>query len=83
MDFVNFDPAELAKFQALADRWWDPRSEFRPLHEINPLRLAWIDGLSPLVERKVLTWVAAAGSLPSRWHARAPTCWASTSRTSP
>jgi 2-polyprenyl-6-hydroxyphenyl methylase/3-demethylubiquinone-9 3-methyltransferase len=42
----NADPAELAKFSALAHRWWDPESEFRPLHEINPLRLEWIDRLS-------------------------------------
>jgi 2-polyprenyl-6-hydroxyphenyl methylase/3-demethylubiquinone-9 3-methyltransferase len=39
----NVDPAELAKFSALAHRWWDPESEFRPLHEINPLRLDWIE----------------------------------------
>jgi 2-polyprenyl-6-hydroxyphenyl methylase/3-demethylubiquinone-9 3-methyltransferase len=39
---TNFDSAELAKFSALAHRWWDPKSEFRPLHEINPLRLEWI-----------------------------------------
>jgi len=39
----NADPAELAKFSALAHRWWDPESEFRPLHEINPLRLGWIE----------------------------------------
>lgn len=38
----NADPAELAKFSEIAHRWWDPGSEFRPLHEINPLRLAWI-----------------------------------------
>jgi 2-polyprenyl-6-hydroxyphenyl methylase/3-demethylubiquinone-9 3-methyltransferase len=36
---VNADPAELAKFSELAHRWWDPESEFRPLHQINPLRL--------------------------------------------
>ena len=40
---ANADPAELAKFQALASRWWDPSSEFKPLHEINPLRLGWIE----------------------------------------
>jgi 2-polyprenyl-6-hydroxyphenyl methylase / 3-demethylubiquinone-9 3-methyltransferase len=40
---ANMDAAEIAKFQALAARWWDPTSEFRPLHEINPLRLEWID----------------------------------------
>ena len=39
---VNADPAELAKFSELAHRWWDPQSEFRPLHQINPLRLDWI-----------------------------------------
>jgi 2-polyprenyl-6-hydroxyphenyl methylase/3-demethylubiquinone-9 3-methyltransferase len=63
VNFVNFDPAELAKFQALADRWWDPRSEFRPLHEINPLRLEWIDGLSALKGRKVLDVGCGGGIL--------------------
>ena len=42
----NVDPAELAKFSALAHRWWDPESEFRPLHEINPLRLEWIERIA-------------------------------------
>ncbi|MGH8803057.1 MAG: bifunctional 2-polyprenyl-6-hydroxyphenol methylase/3-demethylubiquinol 3-O-methyltransferase UbiG, partial [Casimicrobiaceae bacterium] len=41
----NADPAELAKFSALAHRWWDPESEFKPLHDINPLRLEWIDAV--------------------------------------
>ena len=40
----NVDPAELSKFSALAAKWWDPTSEFKPLHEINPLRLGWING---------------------------------------
>ncbi len=40
----NADPAELAKFGALAHRWWDPTSEFKPLHDINPLRLGYIAG---------------------------------------
>jgi 2-polyprenyl-6-hydroxyphenyl methylase/3-demethylubiquinone-9 3-methyltransferase len=44
----NFDQAELAKFQALAARWWDPESEFKPLHAINPLRLGWIKSLVDL-----------------------------------
>lgn len=48
----NVDPAEIAKFDALASRWWDPEGEFRPLHEMNPLRLAWIaeraDGIEGL-----------------------------------
>ena len=39
----NVDPAEIAKFDALASRWWDPEGEFRPLHEMNPVRLAWIE----------------------------------------
>ena len=38
----NVDPAELAKFDSLASRWWDPDGDFKPLHEINPLRLGWI-----------------------------------------
>jgi 2-polyprenyl-6-hydroxyphenyl methylase/3-demethylubiquinone-9 3-methyltransferase len=45
---VNVDPAELAKFSDLAHRWWDQDSEFRPLHQINPLRLDWIASLCPL-----------------------------------
>src|SRR5690606_7818726 len=40
---TNVDPAEISKFDALASRWWDPDGEFRPLHEMNPVRLAWID----------------------------------------
>ena len=50
----NVDPQELAKFSELAHRWWDPNSEFRPLHQINPLRLEWIDGLAPLRGQRVL-----------------------------
>lgn len=45
---VNADPRELAKFSELAHRWWDTESDFRPLHQINPLRLDWIDGLVAL-----------------------------------
>ncbi|MFN0182434.1 MAG: bifunctional 2-polyprenyl-6-hydroxyphenol methylase/3-demethylubiquinol 3-O-methyltransferase UbiG [Aquabacterium sp.] len=48
MSSLNADPQELAKFGELAHRWWDPDGEFRPLHEINPLRLAWIDEQAPL-----------------------------------
>jgi 2-polyprenyl-6-hydroxyphenyl methylase / 3-demethylubiquinone-9 3-methyltransferase len=43
---VNADPQELAKFSELAHRWWDPTSEFKPLHQINPLRLDWIERLA-------------------------------------
>ena len=42
---INVDPAELDKFNQLAHRWWDPNSEFKPLHEINPLRLDYIDSM--------------------------------------
>ncbi|HEX2531312.1 MAG TPA: bifunctional 2-polyprenyl-6-hydroxyphenol methylase/3-demethylubiquinol 3-O-methyltransferase UbiG [Burkholderiaceae bacterium] len=50
---MNVDPLELQKFSDLAHRWWDPTSEFRPLHEINPLRLEWINARVPLVGKKV------------------------------
>lgn len=66
---VNVDPAELAKFSELAHRWWDPQSEFRPLHEINPLRLDWIHGLSPLNGRRVLD-VGCGGGILSEAMAR-------------
>lgn len=60
---LNADPAELAKFSDLAHRWWDPQSEFRPLHQINPLRLEWIDGLSPVRGRRVLDIGCGGGIL--------------------
>jgi len=50
---MNADPLELQKFSDLAHRWWDPTSEFRPLHEINPLRLEWINALAPLADKNV------------------------------
>jgi 2-polyprenyl-6-hydroxyphenyl methylase / 3-demethylubiquinone-9 3-methyltransferase len=50
----NVDPDEIAKFERLAARWWDPTSEFRPLHEINPLRLDWIDKRAGLSGKRVL-----------------------------
>jgi len=59
----NADPAELAKFGELAHRWWDPQGEFRPLHEINPLRLAWIDGLAPLAGKQVIDVGCGGGIL--------------------
>jgi 2-polyprenyl-6-hydroxyphenyl methylase/3-demethylubiquinone-9 3-methyltransferase len=62
-DTVNADPAELAKFSELAHRWWDAESEFRPLHEINPLRLEWIDGMAPLAGRTVLDVGCGGGIL--------------------
>jgi 2-polyprenyl-6-hydroxyphenyl methylase / 3-demethylubiquinone-9 3-methyltransferase len=60
---TNADPAELAKFGALAARWWDPNGEFKPLHEINPLRLDWIDGLAPLAGKKVIDIGCGGGIL--------------------
>ncbi|RIK93073.1 MAG: bifunctional 3-demethylubiquinol 3-O-methyltransferase/2-polyprenyl-6-hydroxyphenol methylase [Burkholderiales bacterium] len=59
----NVDPAELAKFQALAARWWDPESEFRPLHEINPLRLEWIDARASIAGKRVLDVGCGGGIL--------------------
>ena len=60
---VNADPAELAKFSDLAHRWWDPESEFRPLHQINPLRLDWINALAPLKNQQVLDVGCGGGIL--------------------
>ena len=59
----NFDPAELAKFSDLAHRWWDKESEFRPLHQINPLRLDWIDNIVPLKGLRVLDGGCGGGIL--------------------
>ena len=59
----NFDPAELAKFSDLAHRWWDKESEFRPLHQINPLRLAWIENIIPLKGLRVLDVGCGGGIL--------------------
>lgn len=66
---TNADPQELAKFGELAHRWWDPESEFKPLHQINPLRLAWIDSLCPLAGRSVVD-VGCGGGILSDSMAR-------------
>lgn len=66
---VNADPAELAKFSELAHRWWDPDSEFRPLHQINPLRLEWMASVTPLQGMKVLD-VGCGGGILSDAMAR-------------
>lgn len=66
---INADPAELAKFSDLAHRWWDPESEFRPLHQINPLRLGWIEGLVPLAGKSVVD-VGCGGGILSDSMAR-------------
>jgi 2-polyprenyl-6-hydroxyphenyl methylase/3-demethylubiquinone-9 3-methyltransferase len=60
---TNADPQELAKFSELAHLWWDPDSEFRPLHRINPLRLDWIDGSAHLAGKRVLDVGCGGGIL--------------------
>lgn len=69
MTEANVDPREVAKFSDLAHRWWDPNSEFKPLHDINPLRLGWIDKAHPLRGKKVLD-VGCGGGLLSEGMAR-------------
>jgi 2-polyprenyl-6-hydroxyphenyl methylase/3-demethylubiquinone-9 3-methyltransferase len=64
IDHTNVDPAEIAKFEALANRWWDPTSEFKPLHEINPLRSNYIDERAKLAGKTVLD-VGCGGGLLS------------------
>ena len=69
-DAINADSRELDKFSALAHRWWDPHSEFRPLHEINPLRLDWIAGKIDLSGRTVLDVGCGGGILTEAMSAR-------------
>ncbi len=60
---TNVDHAEIAKFEALAHRWWDRESEFKPLHDINPLRVNWINERAPLAGKKVLDVGCGGGIL--------------------
>ena len=60
---MNADPLEIQKFSELAHRWWDPTSEFRPLHEINPLRLEWINAKVPLAGKRVIDIGCGGGIL--------------------
>jgi len=59
----NVDPGEIAKFEALAQRWWDTQGEFKPLHDLNPLRLGFVDGRAPLAGRSVLDVGCGGGIL--------------------
>jgi len=67
----NVDAQELHKFSELAHRWWDPESEFKPLHQINPLRLDWIDALATLREKAVLDVGCGGGILAESMARRA------------
>jgi 2-polyprenyl-6-hydroxyphenyl methylase/3-demethylubiquinone-9 3-methyltransferase len=69
----NADQAELDKFSDLAHRWWDPESEFKPLHDINPLRLDWIDRAAGLAGRNVLDVGCGGGILAESMAARGAT----------
>ena len=60
---MNADPAELQKFSDLAHRWWDPESEFKPLHQINPLRLDWIDNAARIASKRVVDIGCGGGIL--------------------
>jgi 2-polyprenyl-6-hydroxyphenyl methylase/3-demethylubiquinone-9 3-methyltransferase len=60
---VNVDASEIQKFSELAHRWWDPSSEFKPLHEINPLRLEWINSIAPLNGQRVIDIGCGGGIL--------------------
>ena len=60
---MNVDPNEIRKFEELASRWWDRNSEFKPLHDINPLRADWIESLAPLNGQQVLDVGCGGGIL--------------------
>lgn len=66
----NADPQELAKFAELAHKWWDPESEFRPLHEINPLRLGWIEQTAGPLQGRSVVDVGCGGGILSEAMAR-------------
>jgi 2-polyprenyl-6-hydroxyphenyl methylase/3-demethylubiquinone-9 3-methyltransferase len=68
---TNVDAHELAKFSDLAHKWWDPESDFRPLHQINPLRLEWIDALASLRGKQVLDVGCGGGILAEAMGRRA------------
>jgi 2-polyprenyl-6-hydroxyphenyl methylase / 3-demethylubiquinone-9 3-methyltransferase len=66
----NHDPAEIARFDAAAQRWWDPRGEFRPLHVLNPVRLAYVDERASLRDKRVLDVGCGGGLLSEAMAAR-------------
>jgi 2-polyprenyl-6-hydroxyphenyl methylase/3-demethylubiquinone-9 3-methyltransferase len=70
---TNADPQELAKFSDLAHRWWDPESEFRPLHQINPLRLDWIDQQAAISGKRVVDVGCGGGILAESMARRGAT----------
>ena len=70
IDQANVDPGELAKFGALAARWWDPKSEFKPLHDINPLRLNYIDRHVGLADKQVIDIGCGGGILAESMAAK-------------
>lgn len=63
MSTINVDPAEIEKFSALASKWWDPNSEFKPLHEINPLRLQWIESIVGNLNSKKILDIGCGGGI--------------------
>lgn len=67
---INVDPLEIEKFSELAHRWWDPHAEFKPLHDINPLRLNYIDGIAGLRGKHVLDMGCGGGILAEAMAAR-------------
>ena len=69
-DTHNVDHAEIGKFDQLASRWWDPNSEFRPLHEINPLRLDWINDQVPIAGKRIIDVGCGGGILAESMAAR-------------
>lgn len=70
---LNVDPKEISKFEELASRWWDRHSEFKPLHEINPLRANFIDGLSPVAGLQLLDVGCGGGILAEAMAQRGAT----------
>lgn len=69
-DDINVDPKEIAKFEALASRWWDPESEFKPLHDINPLRLNYINDTADLSAKNVIDVGCGGGILAESMAAK-------------